>query len=511
MLFLYAHNVEYDIPLGDVLVPLAISVAGAGSIMTLAWFLLRRDALRAGLATSVLVVLFFSYGQVYGVLGSLSIGGVALGWHGFLLPLWGLLAVGGVVVAARAGPRLPTLTRGLNAVAAILVVSNLITAAWYELRTTPAEVNVASDVLQAERLAPRARESPGLAKKRMPDIYYIIFDRYSGEDALRTIFRYDNTPFLSYLRSKGFYVASDSTANYPRTSHSLASSLNLAYLDDLLTVSGPSGDYGPAYELIKRSAVPRYLKKQGYRYIHLGSWWEPTASNPQADLNIEMQGSLSEFATQLLGTTAFSPVGGTLSAQFDFAQREYLRVLFQFDQLEKTRRVRGPKFVFAHILLPHEPFVFDRNGSFVPEEVRHQRSREQNYLEQLMFANSKMRALVEVLLSGPEDRRPVIILQSDEGAFEGFASGLKAGAESVKRKFSILNAYYLPGVVDSPLYQWITPVNSFRVIFDLYFEADLPLLPDRNYAWLDPRHLYTFVDLTDRVGLNEPRQPVRSR
>ena len=43
-----------------------------------------------------------------------------------------------------------------------------------------------------------------------------------------------------------------------------------------------------------------------------------------------------------------------------------------------------------------------------------------------------------------------------------------------------LNAYYMPGANILP-YPTITPVNSFRMIFNDYFGQDLPLLEDVSF------------------------------
>jgi hypothetical protein len=429
---------------------------------------------------------------VFSAVEDAAIFGVTVGRHLVLLPLWGLVATLGVVSAVRAGGRLPAITKVLNTVASILVVSNLVTVAWFEIQSDVTETNVASDIL-------RIQPNPGVDVLDLPDVYYIIFDRYAGGRALKDLFRFDNSPFLDFLRSKGFFVADQSTTNYPRTAHSLASSLNLNYLDQLVTVDGPSGDWAPIVDLIQNDAVPKFLKERGYTYIHVGSRWRPTSTNPQADANISMGGGLSEFATTILGTTAFDPLGAEFTDNFNFEKREFLRVLFEFDQLVKSKSVRGPKFVFGHILLPHEPFIFDRNGNYVDEDVRKSRTRHQNYLEQLRFANKKITELVNVLRSGPPSSQPIIILQSDEGAFDPFTSSVGVGPDTLERKFGILNAYYFPGVQNPALYPSITPVNSFRVVFNTYFGTRLPLLPDRNFVFQDLGHLYTFTDVTDQI------------
>jgi len=62
---------------------------------------------------------------------------------------------------------------------------------------------------------------------------------------------------------------------------------------------------------------------------------------------------------------------------------------------------------------------------------------------------------------------PIIIIQGDHG--------------TKLDHFPILNAYYLPGAGKEKLYPTISPVNSFRLIFDTYFGAHYDLLPDVSY------------------------------
>ena len=95
---------------------------------------------------------------------------------------------------------------------------------------------------------------------------------------------------------------------------------------------------------------------------------------------------------------------------------------------------------------------------------------------------------------------PVIILQSDHGSGVGLSTE-SAAETDMHERMSILNAYYLPDRKgDSPLYQSISPVNSFRVVLNTYFDAGLELLPDRSYysTWSEP---FKFIDVTDKVRL----------
>jgi hypothetical protein len=489
VLYLFSQNLALA-DLSDGVRPLLLVVAVVGVLFFLAT-LIFRSAMRAGLVVSVLVLLFFSYGYVLRAMEDLRIGDLAIGRHRFLLPVWGLLTVVGVTGAVRARKALPRLTSTLNVVAAGLVLFNAATIGVYKIRS-----GGRGETSELQGLVPNVAASATSSDAR--DIYYIIFDRYGGQDALRQM-GFDNSEFLNDLARKGFYVASESRGNYPKTLLSLASSLNMTYLDFLTREIGEdSDDEGPARRLIQQHTVARFLKSKGYQYIQIGSWWGVTSESPLADLNIKL-GGLSEFSTALVETTPLFPVGPAISEGLDFRHREYNRALLQFEKVAETRTVPGPTFVFAHILVPHGPYVFDRNGTYVEAEEERGRSFRRNYLDQLAFVNTKITELVERLLAGSDAEDPIVILQSDEGPGEAPGNWAKASPQTWRKKFPIFNAYHLPGILDANLYPSISPVNTFREVFNLYFDAGLPILPDRSFIYQDLRHLYKFTDVTSRV------------
>jgi hypothetical protein len=101
---------------------------------------------------------------------------------------------------------------------------------------------------------------------------------------------------------------------------------------------------------------------------------------------------------------------------------------------------------------------------------------------------------------------PVIIIQADEGPYPGGQDMWEPGGRifeeattvELRHKMGILNAYYLPNTDADVLYPSITPVNSFRLVFNLYFDADLELSPDYNYARQGNNH-DKFFDITDKL------------
>jgi hypothetical protein len=492
VLYLWGKNVHQGVSFVDALGPLVL-VAGVTALGLLAaWVIMRRDLPAAAVVVSVLVLLFFSYGHVYQAVQDARIGGVRVGRHAFLLPMWAALAIAGTWLAVRARGSLHRLTGGLNIVALGLILLNVAFIVLNQLQWgAPARLDPAE-----------ATGAPGPVSipAHPPDIYYIIIDAYAGEATLRETFGYDNSPFLKFLERKGFYVAHQSTANYPRSSISVSSSLNMTYHTPDRSGRAADATFLP---LFQDHAVGKFLASIGYRYVHVGSWWKFTSTNPNADVNIRF-GGLSEFSTVLLQTTAAYPVLrniGVFADRFESRRREYNRVKFQFEQLEGTGELGGPKFVFAHILCPHHPYVFDRHGNFVTEEQEMRGEVEELYVDQLVYVNTRLMALLDKLLSGPVESHPVIVLQSDEGPYPGIPGRWTRNPrpETLKRKFRNLSAYYVPGLANSGLYQTITPVNSFRLIFNSYFNAGFPLLPDKNFGFRNLNHIRDFIDLTDQV------------
>jgi hypothetical protein len=497
VLALFAANVREGVDVDDVL-PALLVVLGTTVVvlgLSMAGF---RSLPRAALMVTAWVVLFFSYGHVWDIVarGASSVNALLLR-EDILLATWALLALLGVVLAVKVRGRLPGVTRVLNVVGLFLVAVNTVSIGW-GIVTARADADLAGAV---------PLDPPD---GRGRDVYYIVMDRYGRAETIRESFGFDNGPFLTSLRDRGFVVAEESAANYPKTAHSLAASLNMTYLDDLTRRAGTgSSDWRPIYSMLQRFRVAESLQAIGYRYVHLGSRWEPTRVDPGADDN-ETTG-LSEFGQVLYDTTVAAPVARRLGlTTFDPRELERRRILEQFRLLEEISEDPGPTFTFAHILLPHEPYLFDADGSPVSEAEEASRSRARNYVGQLRFANARLTEVVDRLLAGPEETEPIVIIQADEGPHPvryqfdqiSFRWPLATLAE-LREKLWILNAYNLPGLEDPQVDPDITPVNTFRMVFREYFGADLPPLPDRTYVFVDQRHLYDFVDVTERLEEGE--------
>ena len=488
VLFLYSVNLDEVLPV-DAAAPLVRSVVaavGLTGILGLAF----RDLRRGAVVATALVVAFFAFGHVSAGLADLGLDDRAQ------LAAWGLVVLAAIVYAARAKGSLPRMTAGLNVAAGVLVVLVLGNIVPYELGRAGRQPIAVADAATTAR-----------GPVRKPDIYFLVFDRYGSADAIERRFGLQNDLY-GWLEEQGFEVPKNSHANYRATDFSLAATLNMRFLDELTETVGPeSGDRTPAQAMVRDHEVGRFLKSQGYRYYQLGSWFGPTRSSDIADENLVL-GVTSEFETVLNDTTvvpAIERVLGTASEETPIAERSIRErhregALFELRQLRRVTTAPGPKFVFAHILLPHDPYVFRADGSPLSEEEVKATDERELYAAHLEYTNAQIREIVGYLLAGPEKDRPVVIIEGDEGPLAcQSVDCVSSTPEYLKIRLGNLVALYLPGV-DVEVPDNFTSVNTFRLVFREFFGADLPPLPDRSYTWPDNDHIYDFRDVTELIS-----------
>jgi hypothetical protein len=349
-----------------------------------------------------------------------------------------------------------------------------------------------------KRLAQKAL-SPAAAK--LPDVYYIILDAYGRDDRLKMFYGYDNAPFLAQLEQRGFYIARHSGANYDQTPLALASALSMDYLD----TTGKKLDQEILRQKVDENAVIGYLRKQGYAYVNIWSGLEVSRVTT-ADLVLYDEPDLSTIEGEALGLTALGVNHRTQAIRYE-NHRKRLRGVFT--NLETVAQQSSPKFVFAHLVAPHPPFVFDENGnavnpsgsltfadaSWLLQDITRDEYKS-HYIAQLQYVNKCVLQTVDAILK-QSARPPIIVIQGDHG------SRMNLDWESLehtdlREPFSILNAYYVPEQTRKQLYDTITPVNSFRVILNSVYGAKFAHLPDRSY-YSTASHPYDFTDVTNML------------
>ncbi len=489
--FLYAQNIE-QLSFSETLLPTIIVICFTILLFVMSKWVFK-DYQKAGLLVSISLVLFFSYGHIWDVIQGLPRIGFILGRKRYILLSYGILFVCSIYLTLRKKKNLNNVTNFLNIVSVSLVLISLLNIGTYKIKTRN---------LLHEKGSLGARELTkvdSVQTEVLHDIYYIILDGYAGSSTLKEVYKYNNQEFVNYLIEKGFFLASKSRSNYATTFLSLASSLNMEYVNYLTDLArGESQDWRAAYQMIKDNKVVNFLKSKGYKYVHINSGWGPTDYNKYADLNIQC-GRINEFLMIIIQTTILKAF-----EDFIIGDDSRARILCTFSRLSELNKMKEPKFVFAHILSPHPPYVFGANGEPTPKAIyqmdRNVWELKEDYLNQLSFINKKVQTLIDTILLRSEVP-PIIVLQADHGSASTWWNTGSSGWDEhptelmLRERMGIFNAYYLPPGGNSLIFDSITPVNTFRLIFNIYFNMQFTLLSDKNYfsIYSNP---YEFVDVT---------------
>ena len=502
-LTVYARN-RYEADIGGVLWVVLALVLGAALLVLLlrplygSW---RRGAVAA---SAILFYLLYEPSLLFALEPSNSLS-VAIFAGATLLLLIVLLRLW------RSRTRAAGLTLALNAIVLVVPLPDIWQLANWTLESR-------SPVVMASEIFPNL-PAPGpmaMSEADQPDIWYLVPDRYSNEAILRSKYGFDNSPFLASLREKGFTVVDNAHANYQRTAVSMASTLNLDYLDAFRQYSGIDGrDWRPLYRTLTDNRVSRFLDQAGYQIYRLGSHWEPTRRDPHADAHFNVF-DMPEFGQRLLtvtvpGQIAYATGWGAIDGWYAHCQR----LQRQFDDLVTIAGRDERKYVLAHLLITHPPFVMDEQGNCLARPEAAARPAGKSYIDAVKVANTQFTRLIDAIQAGP--RPAIIVLMADEGPWPQTMKLLKPASfassemvdwttlspEQLDLKMGILMAVHLPKQVspaaatgDPPP---TTPVNVFRMIFRRYFNLPLPPLEDRHFIYHSDEQIYDFVDVTERL------------
>jgi hypothetical protein len=328
-------------------------------------------------------------------------------------------------------------------------------------------------------------------------VYVVIFDRYCRNDILQKYFDYDNTLFLDELKVRGFQVANESMANYAQTSPSTASMMNMQYLDVLFPdATEDTQGYVPINKAFTSNVIKRTVGNQWY---NIDSWFKGTQ-----DTNY----LLGEYATNLINSTVLQPavyyynnwqrgkynkgetienVGGGLTLYTE-EWASYL-VRYQFGLLNKEVAPSQPMFLFAHIISPHPPYVFDENG----DNPNLNQSLEKLYVGQLKYINKLILGWLDKLIKYNPDA--VVIILSDEGMrfADSAYNGIRASKTITEEQEMEVHSANLLVARNIDIYSTVTPVNVMRIMSNKCLGTELELLEDKSYIIPDSNFPYRWI------------------
>jgi hypothetical protein len=457
------HNITY-VSVASLVRPVLLSLLFT-TLTWILWRLLLRDGQKAGIITTLAVILFFSYGHVFIQIESTF--GVLIRHRHLMLIYAGTLVLSAIFIIWKV-KKLGAIVRFLTVTGGILVIFSTVSMLQHDLSVHRAAQR--SNKVQGS-LIQTVSDTSGSQK---PDIYLILLDAHTSIRTLEEEFNYDAATFQHQLEDLGFYVAECAQSNYPITKLSVTALFYANY------------DQDPALSPLSSSLVIETLRSQGYQVItfensandHFTIDEDRRLSGNQTFLSgVNLMGGLSEFEV-MLWKTSLARIAYDMPQLINFdIQRlqkweyyeHYQQTHFILNELKHLPEVESPKFVFAHIMVPHPPFIFAPDGEFVWAD-----GKAEGYVASVRFIDSQIVPVVAEIIKNSKTP-PVIILMGDHGAV-----GIPK-LETPQRRMSILNAFYVNDQAKSDLYKTITPVNTFRIVLNNYFGTDFPLLEDLSY------------------------------
>jgi len=476
----YSQNIHLILIQGiifPILIILGITIAIWVSIK----FILKNTR-KSALLTSLYVFLFFSYGIIFKILESNVTEEYFILIHVLLLIAYTALVVFITYYIIKTRRNFSYVTSTTNVVSIILLSLIFFNITTYNFENFSSfNDETYEPIIVGNNLG------------SLPDIYYIVLDEYAPLRTLNTVYDYDNSDFVKFLQERDFYIAKNSHSNYAETFLAMASTLNMKYVNYLSdTVGEESLDQRIPYQMISNNHVMKNLKSIGYEIYNFDSGWWGTRSLQIADANLCSKNQNMDFHTlhalkQISIFRAFDMFIKDPSSEI-FHQERRDRIFCQFDDITKIKQeTEKPVFVFMHVMAPHDPYVFGPDGeevdykyTFGPTGTAYLDPNEEKtaYLNQLIYLTKILKDVIKNLQENSENQ-PIIIVQSDTGPSTKFGETMNE-MHQVDR-MSIFNAYYFPNGKYDLLSDNVTPVNSFRIVFDSHFETNYGLVDDRVF------------------------------
>ena len=320
---------------------------------------------------------------------------------------------------------------------------------------------------------------------RYPDVYLLLMDEYASTRSLQKWYGYDNSGLDSFLRDQGFHLYGGSHSNYNFTAFSMASILNMSYLKGLAPGNVCSiSDYASCSNLIQASSVVRQFSQAGYDIVNYSIF---DLEGKPSDVNLHL---LPVKANLISGQTLWGRVRRDLGSRFyklpvPVVKDQVYQLVHDNDRfiqgVEKQSQTPAsrPRFIYAHLEMPHHPHFFDRKGRL--KEPKELTKGIEPYLDYLPYTNGVIKKMIDAIQQNTH-HGAVIILMGDHGV------RYPATSDSLNtHDFENLNAVYFPGLDYQGLPDSMNGVNQFRVVLSRVFRQEIPLLPDSTVYLQDQK------------------------
>ena len=469
-LFFIFHSYLESFP--AIAFPEVLQVLAVHTLLAFAFFMILFLFIKSVGKTAIgfffISVLFYLFGPLHDVLKDLFPDSL-FSRYSFILPVLLILLISCIIFVKRSRLKFYRATKYLNILFCLLLLVDC--------------VQIGIKIFREEN---RKRDFSNIHVQsgiNNPDIYLIIADEYAGATELKQLYRFDNSKFEDSLKALGFYFIQNTNSNYNYTLYSMASMLSMNYLDSIDEVYKKK-DIASCFSRINHNYFLSYLHKQGYDIENLSIF--PLKDIPSVSENIFPFMGTNLITHQTLFSRLSRDLGYHLVTSLKikyFAEKakEYhykelrnnMVITNQLLQVSQKNTV-APKFIYAHLMMPHEPYYFDKNGNEYTVYTKNTIELRIRYIEFLQYSNNKYLQLLNGILKKAK-RNTIVVFMSDHG------SRLFTEPSEIKYQFSTINAIYLPDKNYQRFYNGISNVNVLRALLNSVFDENLPLLQDKSF------------------------------
>ena len=510
ILILYSQNIG-RINTADLVLPLILSIVFSIFLYYIVKIILKNSN-KSAIIVSIILIILFSYGHIYYLLNDLTIDGFDIGRNRFLIPIFGIsLGIGifGIVKSKRIFDNATSILNVISAVFILVAVVNIGLVASEKINCDNCENELFYEQIDLSQYFEPHKFSID-ENQALPDVYYLILDEYARNDSLLEYHDFDNSNFTQYLENKGFHVAKNSFSNYPMSVQSIPSTMNMVYVNFLADELGTeSRNYQPLkgkdHGLYANNQVIKNFKDMGYKIVTFNTFSLYHHDIPLSDL------SVCHRNVHLLDNELFDAFGRTSIFGY-FIERwseDELRqsTLCTFEQFpESGKKFDEPVFVWAHVMLPHPPWIFGPNGEEIipgkpllvtdnPEYRDSGWKPKTQYIQQVEFSNNKTIETIEKILQ--HNSNSIIIVHGDHGTAWD-VNWYDPSDDDVYQRLRNFDAIYLPNTDKNYLNDDRILVNTFRIIFNSTFGSNYELLNEKLF-WSTNKKPYSFNDVTQII------------
>jgi hypothetical protein len=463
IILLYSENVT-EIRIDDFIIPLIITLLVTLSLFTVLKFILK-NSLRSGFITTLLAIMFFSYGYIFNVLQTTFLYDFDLIHHRYVMIPFMTVFIVGTYYFIKSKKNLNNFRQIFNVISVVMILSVSVNIITFNL-----ENNDSSEIQRT------VLEYQTLQNQTFPDIYHIVLDEYTSNQVLQEDFQYNNSDFVTVLEDLNFLFPSNPLSNYPSTEPFLSSVLNMRYLEDS---NLKNFDRIHIEETIVDNSVMQFLKNYNYKIIVPYSGYGAHDKFLKSDENScsDVIFLKNRFLTELSRTTI---INYFIEKQIE-NERRHIQLCTLSQLPEIGEKYTEPVYVFAHLFIPHAPYLFDKEGNSITPSSNKLKgllgwNNTSGYLNEIEFINKKMINISTEILT--HSNNSIIIIQGDTGSSILNNPNMD---DFVKKRLSILFAIHFPDSDKEWFPNTTTSANIYRIIFNQYFESNYELLPDRYF------------------------------